>query len=71
VSNLYLRAGYGFYGKSFSSTEDNANLDYNTISFGAGIREQNISIDFAFTNYKYSQNIFCTLSMQVILQLQI
>jgi hypothetical protein len=55
VSNLYLRAGYGFYGKSFSSTEDNANLDYNTISFGAGIREQNISIDFAFTNYKYSQ----------------
>ena len=55
LSNLYLRAGYGFYGKSFSSTEDNANLDYNTISFGAGIREQNISIDFAFTNYNYSQ----------------
>ena len=55
LSNLYLRAGYGFYGKSFSSNEDNANLDYNTISFGAGIREQNISIDFAFTNYNYSQ----------------
>jgi len=55
LNNLYLRAGYGFYGKSFNSNEDNANLDYNTISFGAGIRQQNISIDFAFTNYNYSQ----------------
>jgi hypothetical protein len=58
LSNVYLRTGYGFYGKPFSSGEDNANLDYNTISFGAGIREQNISIDFAYTNYKYSQKYY-------------
>ncbi|MGD0754173.1 MAG: outer membrane protein transport protein [Bacteroidales bacterium] len=58
LNNLYLRTGYGFYGKPFKSGEDNANLDYNTISFGAGIREQNISIDFAFTNFKYSQKYY-------------
>jgi hypothetical protein len=58
LNNIYLRTGYGFYGKSFKSGQDNANLDYNTISFGAGIRERNISIDFAFTNYKYSQKYF-------------
>jgi hypothetical protein len=58
LNNLYLRTGYGFYGKPFKSSEDNSILDYNTISFGAGIREQNISIDFAFTNYKYSEKYF-------------
>ena len=58
LNNLYLRTGYGFYGKPFKSSENNANLDYNTISFGAGIREQNITIDFAFTNFKYSQKYY-------------
>jgi long-subunit fatty acid transport protein len=58
LNNLYLRTGYGFYGKPFKSGEDNANLDYSSISFGAGFREQNLSIDFAFTNYKYSQKYF-------------
>jgi hypothetical protein len=58
LNNLYLRTGYGFYGKPFKSDEDNANLDYSSISFGAGFREQNLSIDFAFTNYKYSQKYF-------------
>jgi hypothetical protein len=52
---LYLRAGYGYYGKAFKSGEDNANLNYNSLSLGAGFREQNFSVDFAFTNYKYSQ----------------
>jgi hypothetical protein len=55
LNKLYLRSGYGYYGKAFKSTEDNANLDYSSISFGAGFREQNVSIDFAYTNYKYSQ----------------
>lgn len=58
INNLYLRTGYGYYGKAFKSGEDNANLDYNSISFGAGFREQNISIDFAFTNYNYKQKYF-------------
>lgn len=58
LNNIYLRTGYGFYGKPFKSGEDNANLDYNTLSFGAGIREQNVSIDFAYTNYKYSEKYY-------------
>jgi hypothetical protein len=55
LNKLYLRTGYGYYGKAFKPGEDNQNLDYTTLSFGAGFREQNLSIDFAFTNYKYSQ----------------
>jgi hypothetical protein len=55
LNKLYLRTGYGYYGKAFKPGEDNENLDYSSISFGAGFREQNVSIDFAYTNYKYSQ----------------
>lgn len=55
INKLYLRTGYGYYGKAFKPGEDNSNLDYSSISFGAGYREQNVSIDFAFTNYNYSQ----------------
>jgi len=55
INKLYLRTGYGYYGKAFKPGEDNENLDYSSISFGAGFREQNVSIDFAYTNYKYSQ----------------
>jgi hypothetical protein len=58
LNKLYLRTGYGYYGKAFKPGEDNANLDYQTLSFGAGFREQRVSIDFAFTNYKYSENYF-------------
>ena len=58
LNKLYLRTGYGYYGKAFKSGEDNANLDYSSISFGAGFREQNISIDFAYTNFRYSQTYF-------------
>jgi hypothetical protein len=58
LNKLYLRTGYGFYGKAFKSSEDNANLDYNSLSFGAGFREQNFSIDFAYTNFNYSQKYF-------------
>jgi len=56
LNSLYLRTGYALYGKPFQSGEDNANLNYNSISFGAGFREKNISIDFAITNYNYSQS---------------
>jgi len=58
LNKLYLRTGYGYYGKAFKSSEDNAGLDYNSISFGTGFREQNLSLDFAFTSYKYSQRYF-------------
>jgi hypothetical protein len=53
---LYLRTGYGYYGKAFKPGEDNANLDYSSISAGVGFREQNISIDFGYTHFKYSQS---------------
>jgi hypothetical protein len=55
LNKLYLRTGYGYYGKAFQTGDDNQNLDYSSLSFGAGFREQNISIDFAYTNYTYSQ----------------
>ena len=56
LNKLYLRSGYGYYGKAFKPGDDNENLDYRSLSFGIGYREQNISIDFAFTNFKYSQS---------------
>jgi len=55
LNKLYLRTGYGYYGKAFKPGEENQNLDYTSISGGIGYREQNISIDFAYTNYSYSQ----------------
>lgn len=58
LNNLYLRTGYGLYGKSFKSGDANSNLDYRSLSFGAGFREQNLSLDFAYTNFKYSQNYY-------------
>ncbi len=58
LNSLYLRTGYGYYGKAFKSGEENAGLDYNSLSFGIGYRQQNVSIDFAYTNYKYSQTNF-------------
>lgn len=55
LNNLYLRTGYGYYGKAFQPGEDNSELDYSSISFGAGFREKNVYFDLAYTNYKYSQ----------------
>jgi hypothetical protein len=55
LDKIYLRSGYGYYGSAFRSGDQNANLDYRSISFGAGFRERNVSIDFGYTNYKYSQ----------------
>jgi long-subunit fatty acid transport protein len=52
---LYLRGGYGYYGKAFAQSEDNANLDYNAISGGIGFREKNFSIDFGYTHMSSSQ----------------
>ena len=55
LNKIYLRTGYGYYGKAFASGDTNSNLNYSSLSFGAGFREQNISVDFAYTNYSYSQ----------------
>ena len=56
LNNLYLRGGYGYYGKAFKPGDINENQNYRSISFGAGFREQNLSVDFGFTNLQNSQN---------------
>jgi hypothetical protein len=55
LSKVYLRGGFGYYGRAFQQGEDNAMLDYTSISGGIGFREQRVSIDFGFTNYMYDQ----------------
>jgi hypothetical protein len=49
LSNIYLRGGYGYYGKAWKSNQDNKNQDYSTLSFGLGFREKNIFADFGFS----------------------
>ncbi len=55
LSKLYLRGGFGYYGKAFQQGEDNEELDYTSISAGIGFREQRVSIDFGLTTYMYDQ----------------
>ncbi len=57
LSRIYLRGGYGYYGKAFRQSDDdiNRNLDYNSLSFGAGFREQNVFIDFGYVNLSNPQ----------------
>lgn len=58
LNKLYLRGGYGYYGKAFKAGEENADLDYISLSCGIGFREQNMSIDFGYTNLRNSQKYF-------------
>jgi hypothetical protein len=54
-NHLYFRGGYGYYGKAFSKGDINRGLDYQTFSFGAGFREQNIFVDIGFSRMTNSQ----------------
>jgi len=56
MNKLYLRGGYGYYGKVFETGEDNDDMYHRSVSFGAGFREQNLNIDFGFTNLRNTQN---------------
>jgi hypothetical protein len=56
LSRLYFRGGYSYYGKAYKSGDVNDNIDYSSISLGAGFREQNLFIDFAFTTMTNPQN---------------
>jgi len=58
LNKLYLRSGYGYYGKPFRAGEANVDMDYRTLSCGIGFRERNLSVDFGFTNFKSSQVSF-------------
>ncbi len=55
-NKMYFRGGYGYYGKVFKTGEVNDNMFNRSISLGAGFREQNINIDFGFTNLRNEQN---------------
>ena len=54
-NKLYLRSGYGYFGKAFAQSEDNANMDYTAISGGIGFREKSFSLDFGYTHMSSSQ----------------
>lgn len=56
VDKMYFRGGYGYYGKVFKLGDLNDNLDYNSISLGFGFREQNLNIDFGYSNTGNSEN---------------
>lgn len=68
MNKLYLRGGYGYYGKVFETGEENDDMYYRSISMGAGFREQNLNIDFGFTNLRNSQSyiLYNTYSESVI-----
>jgi long-subunit fatty acid transport protein len=55
MNKVYLRGGYGYYGKAFVAGDDNGDMFHRSISFGAGFREQNLNIDFGYTNFSNSQ----------------
>jgi hypothetical protein len=58
LSNIYLRGGYGYYGKAFKSSTDNKNLDYNSVSFGVGFRQQNFYFDLGCAMLSSSRQYF-------------
>lgn len=53
-SNLYIRGGYGLYGSAFAGDELNKSLNYTSVSFGVGFRQQNFFFDLAFANLSHT-----------------
>jgi hypothetical protein len=58
MNKLYLRGGYSYYGKALKEEQDNADLDYNSFSFGIGLRERNVFFDLGFTTISNSEKYF-------------
>jgi hypothetical protein len=56
LSKVYLRGGYGYYGKAWKSDELNSDLDYHSVSLGTGFREKNIFMDFGYTRMTNPNN---------------
>jgi hypothetical protein len=56
LSNIYLRGGYGYYGKAWNALSENNNQDFNSISCGIGFRENNIFADFGFSTMRNTDN---------------
>ena len=58
INNVYLRGGYSYYGSAFKSTEINNNLNYNGLSFGIGMRQQNFYFDLAYSSLSGSSKYY-------------
>jgi hypothetical protein len=58
LNMLYLRGGYGYYGKAFKKGEENEKTHTNSYSLGIGFRQQNFFFDLAYTNTSNSQKYF-------------
>ncbi|MCX6335254.1 MAG: hypothetical protein NT092_13315 [Bacteroidia bacterium] len=56
LNRLYFRGGYAYYGKAYKRGDLNEDISYNSISAGAGFREQNISVDFGYTRMSNPHN---------------
>jgi len=56
LNSIYLRGGYGYYGKAWKSGQDNENQSYNSISCGIGFREKNVFADFGFSTIANKDN---------------
>ncbi len=54
-NKMYVRGGYGNYGKVFKKGEINEDLHHTSISFGLGFREQNFNFDLGYVNLRNSQ----------------
>jgi hypothetical protein len=49
-NKLYLRSGYGYYGRSFKNGDTNSTMNYNSVSGGIGFREGGFSLDLGYTH---------------------
>jgi hypothetical protein len=56
LSNIYLRGGYGFYGKAWKAGQDNENQVFNSLSCGIGFREKNVFADFGYSTMLNKDN---------------
>lgn len=68
LSNVYLRGGYGFYGRPWASGELNEDQSWNTISGGIGFREKNIFADLGFSRMAaYEHKILYDSSVETVI----
>lgn len=58
LNNLYFRGGYSYYGKVMKPGMVNQNLDYNVVSFGIGMRQQNFYFDLAYSALSYNSDYY-------------
>jgi hypothetical protein len=58
LGSLYLRGGYGYYGKAFNAAEANSDKFHSVISAGLGIRQSNFFFDMGFSKLQSSEKYF-------------